>query len=78
MNKQLRLNDIPPGQKAKVISMQATGPMGRRLLDLGLVDGSVVECLGRSPCGDPTAFLIRGAAIALRSEDSSSILVSPI
>ena len=78
MNQQLRLNDIQPGQRARVISMQATGSMGRRLLDLGLVNGSVVECLGRSPCGDPTAFLIRGAAIALRSEDSREIFVTAL
>ena len=49
--------------------------MRRRLQDIGLIEGTVVECLGKSPLGDPTAFLIRGAVIALRREDAGRVLV---
>jgi ferrous iron transport protein A len=35
-----------------------------------------VECVGESPAGDPKAFLIRGAVIALRSEDSKKVIVT--
>jgi ferrous iron transport protein A len=49
--------------------------MRRRLLDIGLIENTDVECLGRSPGGDPTAFLIRGAVIAIRSEDCKNILI---
>ncbi|MEG2203689.1 MAG: FeoA family protein, partial [Oscillospiraceae bacterium] len=38
--------------------------------------GTRVECLHRSPAGDPIAFLIRGAMIALRREDAVGVLVS--
>jgi len=34
-----------------------------------------VEALQKSPSGDPTAYFIRGAVIALRSEDAGKILV---
>ena len=34
-----------------------------------------MECLGRSPGGDPAAYLIRGAVIALRDRDSRGVLV---
>lgn len=51
------------------------GPMRRRLQDIGLIDGTEVVCLRKSPSGDPVAYLIRGAVIALRSEDSSKILI---
>ena len=54
---------------------QIDGSMRRRLQDLGLIEGTRVECLQRSPSGDPTAYLIRGAVIALREEDSSKIIV---
>ena len=47
----------------------------RRLLDIGLVEGTDVSCLQKSPAGDPVAYLIRGAVIAIRSEDSSQIVV---
>jgi len=69
------LNDLKRGQKARVLAVRSTGGIRRRLLDLGLIEGTEVECLGKSPAGDPTAFLIRGAVIALRSEDSGKIYI---
>lgn len=52
-----------------------SGSMRRRLLDIGLVEGTEVECLGRSPGGDPSAYLIRGAVIAVRAEDARKVLI---
>ena len=75
MNKIHSLNDIKPGQKATVKELVSTGSIRRRLLDIGLVENTEVECLGRSPAGDPCAYLIRGAVIAIRSEDCRNILV---
>lgn len=72
----LKLCDIPPGQRAVVCDLEIQGAMRRRLLELGLIAGTPVECLGRSPWGDPTAYLIRGSVIALRAEDSAGILVT--
>ena len=69
------LNDMNPGQSARVKKLTADDSMRCRLLDIGLIENTEVECLGRSPAGDPTAFLIRGAVIALRSEDCSNILL---
>ena len=71
----MNLSNIKPGQKACVASLCAKGAIRRRLLDIGLIEGTEVECIGISPGGDPKAFLIRGAVIALRNEDSKNILV---
>ena len=46
---------------------------GGRLLDLGLIPGTRVVCQGHSPAGDPAAYLIRGAVIALRARDAAGI-----
>ncbi|WMI82140.1 FeoA family protein [Anaerotignum sp. MB30-C6] len=70
------LNDINPGEHAIVNTLLSTGSMRRRLLDIGLVENTNVECLGRSPGGDPSAFLIRGAVIAIRSEDCKNVIVT--
>ncbi|MFA9466626.1 MAG: ferrous iron transport protein A [Velocimicrobium sp.] len=75
MNKARCLNDIKPGQTAKIKELLSTGSIRRRLLDIGLIENTEVECLGRSPGGDPSAFLIRGAVIAIRSEDCNNILI---
>lgn len=69
------LNDISPGEHAVVSALRSTGSMRRRLLDIGLIENTHVECIGRSPGGDPSAYLIRGAVIAIRSEDCKDILV---
>ncbi len=76
MNGKLCLGDIAPGQRATVLGLTSTGSMRRRLLDIGLVENTAVECVGRSPGGDPSAYLIRGAVIALRAADCAGILVS--
>ncbi len=70
-----KLSDLKPGQKAKVTELKSAGSIRRRLLDIGLIEGTEVECLLTSPSGDPTAYLVRGAVIAIRSDESSKILV---
>ncbi|MGE4353402.1 MAG: ferrous iron transport protein A [Oscillospiraceae bacterium] len=75
MSDVIPLNRLSPGDKAVVKKLLASGNMRRRLLDIGLIENTPVECLGRSPGGDPSAFFIRGAVIAIRSEDCADILV---
>ena len=70
------LDKLDINERARVRSVESLSPMYRRLLDLGFVRGSTVECVGKSPSGDPSAYLVRGAVIALRSEDARGIEVS--
>jgi len=77
VKKVICLNDMYPGQTATVIALHTEGSMRRRFMDIGLIENTRVECLGRSPGGDPAAYLIRGAVIAIRSEDGRSIVVEP-
>lgn len=76
MNGQMCLNDMMPGERARVNKLNSKGSMRRRMLDIGLIEDTDIECVGRSPCGDPKAFLIRGAVIAIRSEDCRDVLIS--
>lgn len=75
MSENCSLNELNPGQTAVVEELKTKGSIRRRLLDIGLVRNTMVECVGRSPAGDPTAFLIRVAVIAIRSEDLKDIVV---
>lgn len=74
-DKYIPLNFLPLGKKATVKSIASVGTVRRRMLDLGLISDTVIEALQKSPSGDPTAYHIRGAVIALRSEEASKILV---
>ena len=74
--KNIPLNELKVGQRGTVSQLLSDTSMRRRLQDIGLIEGTKVECIQKSPSGDPIAFLIRGAVIALRTEDSSSVLLS--
>ena len=69
------LSKLERGIPACVCSLSAQGAMRRRLMDIGLTPGAPVEALFRSCCGDPVAYMIGGAVIALRREDASTVLV---
>lgn len=71
-----KLLTLRTGQKAKVRKVSATGAMRRRLQDLGVIEDTEIECVGRSPLGDPAAYLIRGAVVALRDTDAATIDVT--
>ena len=75
MNHIGELSGLGKGQKGTVIAVDSEETMRRRLQDLGLIKGTEVICIGESPLGDPVAYLIRGAVIALRSEDSSCVRI---
>ena len=69
----MSLNHVAEGQTVRVDELLATGSIRRRLLDIGLVEGTNVSCLQKSPAGDPVAYLIRGAVIALRGVDAAEV-----
>ncbi len=74
----LYLSDLKPGMTGVVLSLPNSGSMRQRLTDLGLVRGSRVTCLGSSLWGDPAAYEICGAVIALRRADCEQILLREI
>lgn len=75
-----RLSSLAPEQRARVtgLSLSCDGIQRRRLLDLGFVAGTVVEAELRSADRDLTAYRVRGALLALRSEQANSVHIADI
>ena len=71
------LNALSLGCRAVVDELNFEGIQKFRMIDLGFVPGAVVKALHRSPAGDPTAYYVMGAVIALRDEDASKIILKP-
>ena len=69
------LNQINPGQHAKIVFIANNGPMAGRLFDLGFVPGSVLSCVLQKKRRNIAAYLVRSAVIALPTEDSRLIMV---
>lgn len=72
---EVALSSLDVGQSGTVNDLKVEGAMLRRLLDIGIVSGTKLSCVMKSPLGDPTAYLVRGALIALRKEDSEKIVI---
>lgn len=72
------LSDLRTGQTAAVLELSGEPDMRRRLQDMGLIPGTRVECLNISPLGDPAAYFIRGAVIALRSKDAAKVAIEAL
>lgn len=70
------LTEAPLGSCCVVKELGGQGAMKRRLMDLGLVEGTEVSPLFESIFKNPRAYHIRGAVIALRNEDSDLIKIS--
>lgn len=69
------LSTLQEGQFGMVETLRTTGQMRRRLQDIGVIQGTPIECVQKSPAGDPVAYVIRGAIIALRADDAAGILI---
>ncbi len=71
----INLNELPTGQHGVIKEANVSSTVKRRLLDLGMIEGTKIKLLYKSPFGDPKAYLIRGSVIALRDEDSKKIKI---
>ncbi len=47
--KMIPLSRVPEGRAARVVRLLTTGEMRRRLQDIGLIQGTKIECLQKSP-----------------------------
>lgn len=72
------LSTLKVGEKARVTMLAPAirGAERRRLMDLGLLPGTEIMAELQSPSGDPTAYLVRGALIALRAEQAQHIKIA--
>jgi ferrous iron transport protein A len=70
------LADLLPGQSGVVRELRSQGPERRRMMDLGMVPGTVIVVEMNSPLGDPVAYRVRGALVALRREQARLVLIA--
>lgn len=69
------LCELMPGESGIVCGLEESGEAIGRLRDIGVIEGTKVKALQKSPLGDPTAYLIRGAVFAIRREEGRKIQI---
>lgn len=75
---EISLDDIKIGDKAIVKKVLNDNSIKRRLLDIGLTKGTVVEKVLENFHGNLFAYMIRGALIAIRNDDAKKIIVEVV
>lgn len=67
------LRDLKVGQSCVVTGVYNKGIMRRRMMDIGIVPGTVIDCVLSSPSGNPMAYRIKNSLIALRNSDALEV-----
>ena len=69
------LDQLRPGQRGHVLSLQGDAALVQRLLDLGVLEGEGVEVVGFAPLGDPMEIRLGNARLSLRRQEAAGITV---
>ncbi len=71
----MNLAKLKPGEKGKIVSIGAIGPLKRRLMDMGVLVGEEVKVEKMAPLGDPMEVSIKGYRLSLRKKEAEGIAV---
>jgi len=75
MRRIIKMREMSDNQGGIVKRITATGDMGRRLREMGLVPETVIKIQGRAPLKDPVAVKLRDFVLTLRNDEASNIFV---
>jgi len=69
------LDRLPSGVEARVVAVAGSGPVARRLMEMGVVPGAPVSVVKAAPLGDPLEVRVRNYHLALRRSEAQTITV---
>ena len=73
--KRCLLSQIAPGRTCKVTKVGGEGAVRRRIMDMGIVKGTLVKVIKLAPMNDPMELSLRGYQLSLRKADAEKIEV---
>ncbi len=69
----MNLAKLKPGEKGRITSIGAIGPLKRRMMDMGILVGEEVRVLKVAPLGDPLEVMIKSYNLSLRKKEAEGI-----
>ena len=73
MAENMTLTDLPIGRDARVIAVNGSGRVTRRLMEMGVIPGVAVKVVKMAPFGDPIEIRVRGYSLAIRRSEADAI-----
>ncbi|MBR2683120.1 MAG: ferrous iron transport protein A [Atopobiaceae bacterium] len=71
----MTLRDAQIGQTVKVVKLHGTGPVKRRIMDMGITKGQSIKVIRVAPLGDPMEVTVRNYQLSVRKADAEMIEV---
>ncbi len=71
----MTLKQVKVGKTVKVVKIQGTGPVKRRIMDMGITKGVEIFVRKVAPLGDPIEINVRGYELSLRKADAEMVEV---
>lgn len=76
--KTVKLKDLKPGQKGKVLKINALGETSKRIVEMGVTPGAVVDVERVAPLGDPIDIKVKGYHLSLRKDEAEEIEIETL
>jgi len=73
-----KLKDLKPGQKGKVLKINVRGETNKRIVEMGVTPGAVVEVERVAPLGDPINIKVKGYHLSLRKDEAEGIEIEEL
>ncbi|MEE0880897.1 MAG: ferrous iron transport protein A [Turicibacter sp.] len=69
------LKDVKVGETVTVSKLNGTGPLKRRIMDMGITKGTTLYIRKVAPLGDPIEITVRGYELSIRKADAENIII---
>lgn len=69
----MRLSDCKPGQGGLIAQVNGEGPVGQRLMEMGLIEGAEIKVVRVAPLGDPIEVEVQGYKLSLRRAEAERV-----
>lgn len=69
------LSNLHPGARCIVAKVMGSGPIHRRIIDMGIVPGTLIKIEKYAPLGDPMEIKVKGFNLSLRKAEADTIQV---
>lgn len=72
------LAELMPKEKARIINVSGKVRLRKKLLDMGILPGVLVEMVRVAPLGDPIDIKVKGYHLSLRKSEAAHISVEKV
>jgi Fe2+ transport system protein FeoA len=77
-NTEIRLSDLKEGQTGRIVRVGGQGVLRRRLLEMGLIKGTLVYVEKYAPLKDPIELIVKGYHVSLRVEEAAQVILEEV